>query len=130
MSWGGEVAYIFNTCLTAYIAYIVTNTIFRIKIYKIFALHKGHSTASSLLFTAINLSRICYPLCYNYLQITNMPSSSFLHFFGEVTIREEYTIIFPILMLAFAFFNMFDIYDTIMGYLGLGSYAFDDEEAQ
>jgi len=33
-------------------------------------------------------------------------------------------------MLVFAIVNMFDIYDTIMGYLGLGSYAFDDEEAQ
>ena len=26
-------------------------------------------------------------------------------------------------------FNLFDIYDTVMGYLGLGSYAFDEEEA-
>jgi hypothetical protein len=88
MSWGSEVAFTFNTCLTVYVAYIVSHTIFRIKIYKVFSLHKGHSTASSLLFTAINLARVCYPLCYNVLQITNMPNSSFLTFFGEVTIRE------------------------------------------
>jgi hypothetical protein len=30
-------------------------------------------------------------------------------------------------MLAFALVNLCDIYDTIMGYLGLGSYAFDAE---
>jgi hypothetical protein len=30
-------------------------------------------------------------------------------------------------MIIFAVFNLFDIYDTVMGYLGLGSYAFDDE---
>lgn len=33
-------------------------------------------------------------------------------------------------MLVFAFFNAFDIYDRIAGYLGLSSYAFDEEEAQ
>lgn len=33
-------------------------------------------------------------------------------------------------MLVFALFNIFDVYDTIMGYLGLGSYAFDEEEEQ
>ncbi len=73
MGWGGFVAYGFNVFLTVYITYVVVNSVFRIKVYKIFALHKGHSTASSLLFSAINLSRVCYPLCFNYLQITNMP---------------------------------------------------------
>ena len=33
-------------------------------------------------------------------------------------------------MIAFAFFNGFDIYDRVAGYLGMSSYAFDDEEAQ
>lgn len=33
-------------------------------------------------------------------------------------------------MLVFALFNLLDLYDKIMGYLGFGSYAFDDEEAQ
>ena len=33
-------------------------------------------------------------------------------------------------MLVFALFNLFDIYDRVAGYLGLSSYAFDDEEAQ
>ena len=114
----------------SYIAYIVVHSVFRIKVYKVFALYKGHSTASSLLFTAINLSRICYPLCYNYEQITDLPQSGFLDFFGNVTIPVQYSIIFPILMLVFAFFNIFDIYDRVAGYLGLASYAFDDEEAQ
>lgn len=82
MGWGGPVAYGFNVFLTGYMAYVVANSVFRIKVYKIFSLHKGHSTASSLLFTAINLSRVCYPLCFNYLQITNEPESAFLRFFG------------------------------------------------
>lgn len=82
LSLTGTPGLIFNTLLTAYIAYVVTHTIFRVKIYKVYALHRGHSSASSLLFTAINLSRISYPLCYNYLQITNLPQSAFLSFFG------------------------------------------------
>lgn len=82
VSFGGTPGLVINTCLTAYIAYIMTHTICRIKIYKVFELHRGHSSASSLLFTAINLSRVCYPLCYNYLQITGLPNSAFLNFFG------------------------------------------------
>ena len=113
----------------SYIAYLVTHSIFKIKVYKIFALYKGHSTASSLLFTSINLSRVCYPLCYNYEQITDFSPSGFLNFFGSVTIPQQYTIIFPILMIVFGLFNAFDIYDKVAGYLGMASYAFDDEEA-
>ena len=130
LGWGGHLPFSFNILLMGYIAYIVTQSVFRIKVYKVFALYKGHSTASSLLFTAINLSRICYPLCYNYEQITDLPPSGFLNFFGNVTIPLQYSIIFPILMLIFALFNIFDIYDRVAGYLGLASYAFDDEEAQ
>ena len=119
-----------NCLLTFYIVYIVSQTVFRIKLYKVFALHKKHSTASSLAFASINLARIAYPLCYNYLQITLMPQSSFLDFFGEVNLNSKYSFIFPLLMIIFGVFNLLDIYDKIMGYLGLSSYAFDDEEAQ
>jgi hypothetical protein len=35
--------------------------------------------------------------------------------------------VFPIIMLLFGVFNVLDLYDTILGYLGLGSYAFDEE---
>jgi hypothetical protein len=125
MGSSGAFGLFLNTCLTTYIAYIVTHTIFRVKVYKVFALHRGHSSASSLLFTAINLARVSYPLCYNYLQITGSPQSAFLSFFGEVNLSPELMVVFPILMLVFAFFNLFDLYDKIMGYLGLGSYAFD-----
>lgn len=130
MGWGGQVAYFLNLFLSIYIAQMVVSSVFRVKVYKIFALHKKHSTASSLLFSAINLSRICYPLCFNYEQITNLPDSAFLGFFGEVNINPRFAIVFPILMLLFAFFNIFDFYDRVAGYLGLSSWAFDEEEAQ
>lgn len=39
--------------------------------------------------------------------------------------NSKYSFIYPVLMLLFGLFNILDIYDTIMGYLGLGSYAFD-----
>lgn len=82
----GEGGLLLNACLAGYVGWLVTQTIFRIKVYKVFALHRGHSSASSLLFTAINLARVSYPLCYNYLQITGLPRAAFLDFFGEVTL--------------------------------------------
>lgn len=84
----GVAGLVVNALLTGYIAFVVTHTIFRIKVYKVFLLHRGHSSASSLLFTSINLARISYPLCYNYLQITNLPPTAFLTFFGEVNLRD------------------------------------------
>lgn len=86
LSFSGIAGLIVNTLLTVYVAYVMTHTIFRIKVYKIFSLHRGHSSASSLLFTAINLARVSYPLCFNYLQMTGLPRSAFLQFFGEVTL--------------------------------------------
>jgi hypothetical protein len=35
--------------------------------------------------------------------------------------------VFPILMVIFGLFNLLEVYDKIMGHLGFGSYAFDEE---
>ena len=77
----------------------------------------------------MNMSRISYPLCYNYLQLTSIENTQFQQFLGDITIPSSIIYLFPILIIVFAVFNLFDIYDTVMGYLGLGSYAFDEEEA-
>lgn len=118
-------AYFLNLCTLLYIAYIVAHTVFRIKVFHKFSLHKSNSSSASLCFTSINLARVSFPLCYNYEQITSMPESSFLQFFGVINIDEKYGFIFPIIMIVFALFNIFDVYDKIVGYLGYESYAFD-----
>lgn len=125
INFSSPASYIMNCLLTLYIAYIVTHTVFRIKLYRMYSLHKKHSSSSSLTFTAINLARICYPLCFNYLQITHVENASFINFFGHMSLNYKYAFVFPIIMIVFGIFNLFDIYDTIMGYLGLGSLAFD-----
>lgn len=130
INWASPASYVLNCLLTCYIVYIVTHTVFRIKLYRVFSLHRKHSSSSSLTFTAINLARICYPLCFNYLQITHIKTAAFLTFFGDMNLHSNLVFIFPLLMLVFGLFNLLDIYDTIMGYLGLGSYAFDEEDAQ
>jgi hypothetical protein len=94
----------------------------------VFSLHKKHSSSSSLTFTAINMARICYPLCFNYLQITHIQNVAFISFFGTMNIHEKIAFIFPIIMIVFGIFNLVDVYDTIMGYLGFGSLAFDEED--
>ena len=97
-------------------------------IFGLFNLHKRHSTAASMLFMAINLARISYPLCYNYLQITGMPEIAFLEFFGEIQIGEKNAYIFPILLIVFGVFNLLSIYDRVMGCLGLGRFAFSEQD--
>lgn len=76
------VSYVLNSCLLLYMTYIITHSVFEMNVFGLFNLHKRHSTAASLLFMAINIARISYPLCYNYLQITGMPDIAFLSFFG------------------------------------------------
>lgn len=128
INFASPASYIMNFILTFYIAYIVTHTVFRIKLYKVYSLHKRHSSSSSLTFTAINLARICYPLCFNYLQITHIKNAAFINFFGQMSINYKFAFVFPIIMILFGIFNLVDVYDTIMGYLGLGSYAFDEDD--
>lgn len=36
--------------------------------------------------------------------------------------------VFPVAMIILGFANLFDVYDVVIGYLGLSTYAFDDEE--
>lgn len=72
LNYDMSLAYFVNCVMMVYVVYVVTHTIFRVKIYRVFELHKGHSTAASLLFTSMNMSRISYPLCYNYLQLTSI----------------------------------------------------------
>lgn len=130
IDWGSPAAYILNCLLVFYIAYIVTHTVFRLKVYKMFSLHKRHSSSSSLAFTAINLARISFPLCYNYLQITDIKEAQFLVFFGDITFNTKYAFVFPVIMILFALFNILDVYDSIMGFFGVGMYAFDEDDAQ
>lgn len=121
------VVYILNSLLLLYIVYIITHSVFEMKVFGLYSLHRHHSTAASLLFTSVNLSRVSYPLCYNYLQITGMPRSAFLDFFGEISIGEHNTYIFPVLLIVFAIFNLLDIYDRIMTCFGLGNFAFSEQ---
>lgn len=125
ISLSGVSGLILNTFLVGYVAYVTTHTVFRVRLYKSYALHRGHSSGSSLLFTAINLARVSYPLCYNYLQMAALPPSAFLDFFGEVTLHHGITVIFPFLMLVFAALNIFDVFEKAMGCIGLSSFAFD-----
>lgn len=65
-----------------YIVYVTTHTICRVKVYKVFELRKKHSNAPSLFFTAINMCRVVYPLCYNYLMLTKVEKTEFQNFLG------------------------------------------------
>jgi hypothetical protein len=74
------------------------------------------------------MSRINYPLCYNYLQLTSLRETEFQRFLGDITIPEQIKVVFPVAMIVLGLANLFDVYDVVMGYLGLGTYAFDEEE--
>lgn len=130
VNWASPASYVLNFFFISYIVFIVTHTVFRIKIYHVFSLHKKHSSSSSLIFSSINLARVCYPLCYNYLSMTHINHAGFLTFFGDMDLSTSVMWIFPMLMIVFGVFNLINIYDTIMGYLGLGTFDFDDDDAR
>jgi hypothetical protein len=100
------------------------------KIFGLYSLHPHHSTSASLLFTSVNISRVSYPICYNYLQMTGLPKTAFLSFFGEISMGDRNVYVFPILLLAFALFNVVDLYDRIMTCFGLGNYGFNQDEKE
>ena len=63
--------------------FTITYGLFRLKINGLFGLYDNNQTdGPSLIFAAVNFSRIGYPLSFNYLQLIDINNTSFNNLFG------------------------------------------------
>ncbi len=99
--------------------FIVTYGLFRLRINGLFGLYSnGQTDGVSLIFAAINFSRVSYPLSYNYLQVLDLDNTQFNSLFGSTNIvpifGDTVTYFFPALLLIFIVLNYFDIFSKLL----------------
>ncbi|CAD8085596.1 unnamed protein product [Paramecium primaurelia] len=104
--------------------------LFAMKISGLISFNKHHHTdAPSLMFGSINFARVSFPLCFNFIQITDIledQATSFSETVGnlaESLFVQSYKTILPLMLLIMCFFNLFNIGDKLMRTIGLGQYA-------
>ncbi|CAD8176346.1 unnamed protein product [Paramecium pentaurelia] len=104
--------------------------LFAMKISGLISFNKHHHTdAPSLMFGSINFARVSFPLCFNFIQITDIledQTTSFSETVGnlaESLFVQSYKTILPLMLLIMCFFNLFNIGDKLMRTIGLGQYA-------
>lgn len=96
-----------------------------------YGLYSNHQTdAPSLIFLALNLSRVANPLCYNYLQMVDIEEQpSFSAVMGQLDtsplLGHTFDILFPCIFILLIIFNAFDIYTKLLNALGLTNLAFE-----
>ena len=69
---------IFTLIPLLYISFAVFVGLFNLKLSGFFGLYKHHQTdGPSLMFSSLNFSRVSAPLCFNFLQIIKIKSTTF-----------------------------------------------------
>ncbi|KAF4671376.1 mitogen-activated protein kinase kinase [Perkinsus olseni] len=104
-------------------------SLFRVKVAGTYGLYTHHHTDSaSLLWCASMVTRLSFPVAYNYLKLLRIPDSktSFGRMFGTPIsaapiIGEDFVSYFPLLILVFSLLQLTNMYHRLVRALGLSS---------
>lgn len=115
--------------LLLYICYCVFSSLFEIKLAGYYGLYGSQQTdGPSLLFSALNCTRVTFALCYNFLQLSGVASSAFTTLMGQVDIfpvfGANFRYVIPILLLVLIAMNSLDLYSKLLSRLGLKQFVF------
>lgn len=90
----------------------------------------GYTDAPSLMFSATFVSRVAFPLSFNFFWLFGMSPTDVANVVGTFNfdeylrnhisniIQESFKIVLPILLIVLITCNIFDIYDKLLGALG------------
>ncbi|ORX89968.1 LMBR1-domain-containing protein [Basidiobolus meristosporus CBS 931.73] len=118
----------------AYMCTCVYTSLFKLKIFNLYALVPNHNTnENSLLFFGAYLCRLTYPLCYNYLNlISHEQVAVFSQFMGKINLvpllGHQFNDWVPLLILFPVLVTFFNIHGRVLGAFNIGEYFEEDEE--
>lgn len=112
-----------------YMAFGVFYGMFKVKIWTIYGIYPNKSTdSSSLLWSAINFSRVSAPLCCNFLSMVGTKQSAFQSVIGNIDkvpiFGSSFTQIFPFLIIILAILNYYDLITRFLNFLGATDFLF------
>ncbi|ORX53806.1 LMBR1-domain-containing protein [Piromyces finnis] len=110
--------------LLLYMSVCTYTSLFRLQLFKYYCLFPNHHTDdNSLIFCASYLCRLIYPLCYNFLNLTNNSQSAFSKIMGKIDLvpllGKEFNGYVPILMIVFTLITFFNIHGKVLKHFGV-----------
>jgi len=112
-----------------YIWMCVYTALFNMKIGGRYGLYNHHHTdAASLIFAALNFSRVSSPMVFNFLQMLKLKGTAFNQVMGSSKLAISFTRYFPLLLILLIFCNIFDVYGRILSKFGLSRFGFNESE--
>eukprot|EP01027_Heterolobosea_sp_BB2_P015396 GEZU01022030.1.p1 GENE.GEZU01022030.1~~GEZU01022030.1.p1 ORF type:complete len:589 (-),score=115.61 GEZU01022030.1:324-2090(-) len=112
-----------------YVAYCAYFTLFRLKLFNIYQLVPHHTSAYSMLFLGVSMSRVMPPLCYNFVRMVKMNQTTT---FGEVMGKGEpiqyFFIFFPLFILVVIVLTFTRIIERILGLLRIQQFMFEGDQ--
>lgn len=119
---------LFTILTMTYIAVCAYYAMFRIKFFNFYRLVPHHADPYSMLFSALFMSRIMAPLCYNYTKmVVKNDSTAFSEVLGNVDAVADVYIYLPISLIFICLGTLFNLYSRFVKVLGVKRFSFEDE---
>jgi len=113
--------------LLIYMCLCTYTSLFKLQLFQYYHLFPHHHTDdNSLVFCAAYLCRLLFPLCYNFLNLTDNSQTAFSKIMGKIDLvpllGKEFNGYVPIMMVIFTFVTFFNIHGKILKYFGVDSH--------
>ncbi|CAD8049962.1 unnamed protein product [Paramecium sonneborni] len=111
-----------------YVLYCIQYGLLNIRFNRFGFYDYGYTDAPSLLFSATFVSRIAFPLAFNFFWMFNESDADIANVVGNFNFDQyltEFKLAFPILLVILIICNIFDIYDKLLGALGFERFQFE-----
>jgi len=110
--------------LLLYMTYCTYTSLFRLQLFEYYRLFPHHHTDNnSLVFCTSYLCRLIYPLCYNFLYLTDNSQTAYSKIMGKIEfvplLGKEFNYYVPILMIVFTVVTFFNIHYKVLKYFGI-----------
>ncbi|KAM3130152.1 hypothetical protein pb186bvf_017755 [Paramecium bursaria] len=107
-----------------YMSFCTFYGLFRINFAGMYGFYKHQQTdAPSLMFGSMNLSRVSFPLAFNFLQLAQVTKTPFTQVLGDMDVVPvlgmSFSYCLPILLILASLFNFFEIYEKILIAFGM-----------
>eukprot|EP00825_Cyclidium_porcatum_P025509 TRINITY_DN27709_c0_g1_i2.p2 TRINITY_DN27709_c0_g1~~TRINITY_DN27709_c0_g1_i2.p2 ORF type:complete len:206 (-),score=24.91 TRINITY_DN27709_c0_g1_i2:54-671(-) len=113
-------------------SYCIFYGLFNMKVAGFFGLYRNQNTDSpSLLFGSINFMRVSAPICANFIDMIKVSNTAFDQVIGKIDfipiLGSATFFFFPLILVLFSLFNLFDIYSRILNIFGLKQFQFNEQ---
>ncbi|KAM3133935.1 hypothetical protein pb186bvf_013901 [Paramecium bursaria] len=113
-----------------YVFYCIQYSLLSIRLYR-YGFYQNHTDGPSLIFSATFISRIAFPLAFNFMWMFNFTDSDVTSVIGDFSFNDYlswFKYMIPGLLSLMILINIFNVYDKLMNALGFQRFMFSENE--